>query len=133
MAAYSPPYRVLIVDDSAAVREGLRWLLENEPELMVVGEAADGPEAVQQAAVLHPDVVILDVEMPLMDGFNVARLLKASSAPPLILFLTIHSDAATQAQGVASGANGYVEKGAGGPALIMALRQALAGLSHNES
>jgi DNA-binding response OmpR family regulator len=74
---------------------------------------------------LQPDIVILDVEMPLLDGFAVGRALKASPSPPLILFLTLHVDAAPRAQGAASGADGYVEKSAGGSALLAALRATL--------
>jgi DNA-binding NarL/FixJ family response regulator len=125
MAGRSSPYRVLIVDDSMVVRQGLRWLLEDQAELQVVGEAGDGLEAVQQAIRLQPDVVILDVEMPHLDGYAVARSLKASPSPPLILFLTIHAGPTQRAQGAASGADGYVEKSAGGSALLEALRASL--------
>jgi DNA-binding NarL/FixJ family response regulator len=126
MATHSLPYRVLLVDDAAAVREGLRWLLENEPELAVIGEAATGLEAVQQTAVLQPDVVILDIEMPAMNGFEVSRALKALPAPPRIFFLSVHTDPAVRAQALAAGADGFIEKSAGAMALLLALKEALA-------
>jgi DNA-binding NarL/FixJ family response regulator len=125
MTAHLLPYRVLLADDAAAVREGLRWLLENEPALRVVGEAATGLEAVQQAAVLRPDVVILDIEMPAMSGFEVARSLKALPAPPLIIFLSVHTGPAVRTQALAAGADGFVEKSAGGMALLLTLKEAL--------
>jgi DNA-binding NarL/FixJ family response regulator len=126
MPAHLPPYRVLLADDAAAVREGLRWLLENEPELLVIGEAATGLEAVRQAAVLRPDVVILDIEMPAMSGFEVARSLKALPTPPRIFFLSVHTDPAIRAQALATGADGFIEKSAGGVALLLTLKEALA-------
>ena len=77
------PYRILIVDDALAVRESLGWLLLDEPGLAVVGDAADGSEAIHQALQLEPDLVILDIELPDSDGFSVTRQLKALPRPPL--------------------------------------------------
>jgi two-component system, NarL family, response regulator NreC len=125
MADRLPPYRVLLADDAASVRQGLRWLLENEPELLVIGEAATGLETVRQTVALQPDVVILDIEMPAMDGFEVARSLKALPAPPLIFFLSVHTDPAVHAQAFASGADGFIEKSAAGMALLLALKEIL--------
>jgi CheY-like chemotaxis protein len=76
------PYRVLIVDDVPAVREALRWALENEPDLVVVGEAGTGADALTCATTLAPDLVILDIELPTLDGYAVTRVLKASAHPP---------------------------------------------------
>ncbi len=125
MAQQTRPYRILIVDDAPAVREAIRWLLEDEPDLTVVGEASNGLEALQRTAGLLPDVVILDVEMPLMDGFTVARSLKAAIDPPLVLFLSVHGDATARARGLAAGGDGFIEKGADWPTLIEQLRRLL--------
>lgn len=117
-----PPYRILIVDDAPTVREGLRWLLENEPDLEVVGEACDGLEALQGTMALLPDIIILDIDMPLMDGFEVARTIKAALDPPKILFVSVHGDSKFRERAKAAGGDGYAEKGKGWPELIAELR-----------
>lgn len=127
MMSQLSPLRVLVVDDAAAVREALCWLLESEPELLIVGEASNGRDAVQQAVALRPDIVLLDVEMPLMDGYTAARRLKALSRPPIILFLTVHGDAEARARGAAAGGDGFAEKGEGWQALMTELHRVLDG------
>src|SRR5690242_5145501 len=77
MHATQPRHNILIVDDSPAVRESLGWLLQDEANIKVVAEAASGAEAMQLAVKLKPDVVILDIELPDIDGFSVTQLLKA--------------------------------------------------------
>jgi DNA-binding NarL/FixJ family response regulator len=119
------PCRVLIVDDAPAVREALRWALEAESDFVVVGEAGDGIEALQRAAELTPDVVILDIELPLQDGYAVSLALKARPDAPLVLFLTVHSDAEARQRSIEAGGDGFVEKGAGWPALITLIRHTL--------
>src|SRR5687767_13805034 len=86
------PYRVLIVDDVPEVREALRWALENESDLMVVAEAATGVEVLTCVTAFTPDVVTLDIGPPPLDGFAVTHTLKASARPPVVVFLTVHSD-----------------------------------------
>lgn len=120
------PYRILLVDDVSAVREALRWAFEGMPDMKVVGEAADGVEALAYAAVLAPDVVILDIGLPHLDGFAVAQQLKQGKKVPLIVFLTVHGDAASRQQATAAGGDGFVEKGAGWPTLITQIRRLLA-------
>lgn len=119
-------YKILIVDDMPAVREALRWRLEDEPDLTVVGEAGDGQSALDLAAQSEPDVVILDIELPDQDGYAVARRLKARLRPPRVIFLTVHGDPLSRQRAAAAGADGFVEKGAGWPALIAQIRRGLA-------
>lgn len=118
-------YRVLIVDDVAAVRQALRWVFEDAAELTVIGEAGDGESAVVNAELLHPDVVVLDVEMPRRSGYDVCRMLKGMERPPLIVFLTVHCDPASKQRALAAGADGFVDKGAGWGALLSQIRQLL--------
>ena len=121
------PHRILIVDDAASVRESLTWLLLDEPGLIVVGEAADGADAIQQTLKYDPDLVILDIELPDMDGFRVTRQLKALPRPPLVLLLSIHSDELSRQRGVQAGCDAFVEKGIGWPGLLTVLQEVLTG------
>ncbi len=82
---------LLLVDDQELVREGLRLVLESEPELKVVGEAADGEAAVREALLLRPDVVLMDIRMPRVDGLTAIRRLLASGVGPRVLVLTTFS------------------------------------------
>jgi DNA-binding NarL/FixJ family response regulator len=117
--------RILIVDDAPAVRESLGWLLLDEPGLTLVGEAAEGTEAIRLALELVPDLVILDIELPDTDGFNVTRQLKALPRPPLVLLLSIHSDDLSRQRGVEAGCDAFVEKGTGWPGLLAVLQKVL--------
>ncbi len=119
------PHRILIVDDAASVRESLGWLLVDEPGLTVVGDAADGLEAMSLALSLDPDLVILDIELPDMDGFRVTRQLKALPRPPLVVLLSIHNDDLSRERGKAAGCDAFVEKGLGWPGLLAALQKVL--------
>jgi len=121
------PYRILIVDDAPAVRESLGWLLLDEPGLAVVGAAANGLEAMHQALKLDPDLVILDIELPDTDGFNVTRQLKALPRPPLVVLLSIHSDDLSRQRGMQAGCDAFVEKGLGWPDLLVVLQELLGG------
>jgi DNA-binding NarL/FixJ family response regulator len=118
-------YRVLICDDVPAVREALRWAFEDEPDLAIIGEACDGLELLQQAARLDPDVVILDIEMPSLDGYAAARRLKGLQRPPVVIFLTVHCGPAARRRGLEAGGDAFVEKGTGWPELIGQVRQLL--------
>jgi DNA-binding NarL/FixJ family response regulator len=118
-------HRILIVDDAPAVRESLGWLLLDQPGFAVVGDAADGSEALRQALRLNPDLVILDIEMPDTDGFVVTRQLKALPRPPLVVLLSIHSDDLSKQRGAQAGCDAFVEKGMGWPNLLAVLRDVL--------
>jgi DNA-binding NarL/FixJ family response regulator len=119
------PYRILIVDDAPAVRESLSWLLLDEPGLTVVGEAATGGDAIDQALKLDPDLVILDIELPDINGFDVTRQLKALPRPPLVLLLSIHSDDLSRQRSVEAGCDAFVEKGLGWPGLLAVMQEML--------
>jgi DNA-binding NarL/FixJ family response regulator len=103
--------RILLVDDHPAVRQGLRTLLEGRSEWEVVGEAADGIEAVEKAGVLDPDVVVLDVTMPRMNGIEACRAMKQQkSGGREVLFVTQHDSPQMMREALAAGARGYVVK-----------------------
>ena len=115
------PTRVLIVDDHGVVREGLRAYLELEPDIQVVGEAKDGAGAVSAAEALHPDLVLLDVQLPDLDGFEVADQLCRLDDPPAVV-LTSSRDGADYGRCVeCCGARGFVPKGELSGAAIAAL------------
>jgi two-component system response regulator NreC len=104
------PIRILIADDHAIVRSGLRALLEADPGLEVVGEAGDGPETLRLAEALAPDTVLLDVTMPPDNGIETAKRLKASHPGLVVLILTMHEDESLLHEALRAGAAGYVIK-----------------------
>jgi DNA-binding NarL/FixJ family response regulator len=119
--------RVLLVDDQRMVRAGFRMLVDSQPDLEVVGEAGDGQEAVRLVAEVHPDVVLMDVRMPVMDGVEATRrILAAADAPRVIVLTTFDLDeyafAALQA-----GASAFLLKDAAPPDLLAAIRAVQAG------
>ncbi len=118
------PLRLLLVDDHAIVREGLRTLLEQEEDLAVVGEAEDGEAALRLAAVCHPDVVLMDVIMPGMGGIEATRRLLALPQPPRVLMLTSLAEEGAIREAVAAGAMGYLMKDVSRAELVRALRDA---------
>lgn len=115
------PVRLLIVDDHAVVRSGLRALLEDQPDLEVVGEAADGVEALTRCRTLHPDIVLLDLTMPGRSGLQAIADLKRLSPAPKLLVLTMHNDETYLRHAVREGADGYVVKQAADTELIAAI------------
>ncbi len=100
--------RVLIVDDSAACREGLRLILERLANIRVVGESADGESAVHQAMLLQPDVVLMDVQMPGINGIEATRRLKSKAPQIPVICLTAYPDALDEA--LAAGASRFILK-----------------------
>jgi DNA-binding NarL/FixJ family response regulator len=116
--------KILLVDDQPAVRDGLRMRLELEPDLTIVGEACDGLEAVALAQALVPDVVVMDVEMPGLDGIEAARQLRVNIPSVAIVMLSIHCDAATQSRAREAGAIAFVEKRAAINVLLAEIRRA---------
>ena len=119
--ATEPAIRLLVVDDHPMVREGLRSMLSGE-EIEIVGEASTGAEAVRVAADLSPEVVLLDLEMPDMDGLTVLRQLKEIAPALPILVVTMHDDPALVRRAVQGGAAGYVLKGIGRAELLASVR-----------
>ena len=114
------PMRVLIVDDHPMVREGVRSMLE-PAGVQIAGEAGTGEDALRMAAALEPDVVLLDLELPDLDGLAVLRRLKAFERPMAVLVVTMHDDPALVRRAVEGGAAGYVLKGVGRGELLSAL------------
>jgi DNA-binding NarL/FixJ family response regulator len=114
--------RVLVVDDHRVVREGLRSFLEVQDDLEVVGEAADGAEAVARAEELRPDVVLLDLRMPGTDGVAALGELAARGNPAMVLVITSFTEPSTVLPAVRAGAAGYVYKDVDPPALAAAIR-----------
>jgi DNA-binding NarL/FixJ family response regulator len=102
--------RILVVDDHAVVRHGLRTLLSNRPDWMIIDEAEDGIEAVDKANSLKPDVIILDVSMPRMDGLEACRRIRKDVPESEILIVTQHDSAQMMREAMNAGARGYVVK-----------------------
>jgi DNA-binding NarL/FixJ family response regulator len=115
--------RVLIVDDLPQVRQGLTIMLElaarsASPKVEVIGEAQNGNEAVQQARRLHPDVILMDLDMPVMDGYEATRRIKAEQPAARVIILSIHAGSAEQDRAQAAGADDFVVKGTNGKILL---------------
>ncbi len=119
--------RLLLVDDHAIVREGLRTLLEQEPGLEVVGEAEDGDEAVRRCGELSPDVVLMDLVMPGLGGVEATRRLAALPSPPRVLVLTSVAEESAVRAAIAAGALGYLMKDVSRVELVRAVHEAAAG------
>ncbi len=114
--------RLLLVDDHAIVREGLRMLLQAQADMEIVGEAENGKEALAQARALKPDVVVMDISMPDMDGFEATRRIKRVLPQTAVLALTIHEADEYFFEMVNAGASGYVPKRAAPVDLVSAIR-----------
>jgi DNA-binding NarL/FixJ family response regulator len=115
--------RVLLVDDQPAVRQGLKMRFALERDLVVVGEANDGVEALALAGLLRPDVVVMDVEMGQMDGLTATQHLVSAMPEVAVVVLTIHSGVQVQRQARAAGAAAVVEKRGGAGALLDEIRR----------
>ena len=107
------PVRVMVVDDQALVREGLMTLLDAAPGIAPVAAAADGEEAVRLAARHRPDVVLMDLRMPLLDGVEATRQIRAAQPETEIVVLTTHADESSILDALRAGARGYLTKDAG--------------------
>jgi DNA-binding NarL/FixJ family response regulator len=118
---------VLIVDDHAVVRQGLRALLESRPEVTVAGEAADGQSALEQARALRPDVVLLDLLLPDRSGVEVTERLRAEGLPCKVLILTSSLEDRLVAAAVRAGADGYLLKATRVADLVQAISEVAAG------
>jgi DNA-binding NarL/FixJ family response regulator len=105
-----PAIRVLVVDDQALVREGLAIILDAQPDLQVVGQAEDGRQAVKLAGQLEPDVILMDIRMPLMDGIKATRQIKETQPRTQVVILTTYDEDELVFEGLRAGASGYLLK-----------------------
>jgi DNA-binding NarL/FixJ family response regulator len=126
---HGAPIRVLLVDDEELVRSGFRLLLDLESDIVVVGEATNGAEAVEQARLTRPDVVLMDIRMPKMDGIEATRELAATKGlqDVRVLILTTYDTDAYVFEGLQSGASGFLLKDAGPAELLHGIRVVAAG------
>lgn len=120
------PIRVVLVDDQAMVRSGLRLILESEPDIRVVGEAANGRAAIDDVARLRPDLVLMDVQMPVMDGLAATRRLVADAQATVLILTTFDLDEYIF-EALRAGAAGFILKNAPAEELIHAVRTVAAG------
>ncbi len=122
--------RLLLVDDQPAVRRGLRMRLALEADFLVAGEAEDGVSALALMGELRPDVVVMDAQMPHMDGIIATVALRAAFPEAAVVILSMHDDAATRKQAAAAGATAFLSKQAADTVLVDVLRRAV---EHNRS
>jgi DNA-binding NarL/FixJ family response regulator len=121
------PIRILLVDDQRLMREGLRILLELEPDMQVAGEAGDGQAALDAYAATQPDVVLMDIRMPGMDGVEATRRLREQWPRARVIILTTFDDDASVFEGLRAGALGYLLKDVSGHDLAEAVRTVAGG------
>jgi DNA-binding NarL/FixJ family response regulator len=114
--------RILLADDHVTVRQGLKMLIESQGDMTVVSEASDGTAAVEQARALRPDVVVMDISMPGMNGLVATRTLKSIQPDAVIVILTRHGDNAYLQELLRAGADGYVLKQSAASELVQAIR-----------
>jgi two-component system, NarL family, response regulator NreC len=114
--------RVLIADDHGVVRKGLRLLLEQYPELVVIGEASNGREAATMAATLSPDIVVMDVAMPILNGIEAAEQILKDNSQTGIIMLTMHADESYVLRALHVGVKGYLLKESAEKDLLLAIK-----------
>jgi DNA-binding NarL/FixJ family response regulator len=122
--------RALLVEDHTLVRSGVRALLDAAQDVDVVGEAADGREAVELCRTLKPDLVLMDVAMPGLNGIEAARQVLAGNAPPRIIMLSMHATRQYVYESLKAGVQGYVLKDAAFSELLIAIKTVMAGRTH---
>jgi DNA-binding NarL/FixJ family response regulator len=119
------PITLLLVDDNPIIRQGLRMWLGLEPDFEIAGEAANGCEAVALARQLRPDVTLIDVEMPKMDGIEATAALRREVPETKVIVLSLHEDEPTRARALSAGAAAFVGKGTGEASLLATIRALL--------
>ena len=123
----APPIRILIADDHTIVRQGLARLLEDQPDFKVVGEAFDGRMAIERAMALLPDVVVMDIAMPLLNGIEAARRIRKNLPKIKILILSMYSQEHYIHELLEAGISGYLLKESSGRDIIKAIQAAMKG------
>lgn len=121
------PVRIIITDDHLIMRQGLRALLSVEPDFIVVGDAGNAQDALEQVVRLQPDILLLDIMLPDMDGLTVARMLRDSAPQTRILILSMYADEGYVIEALKYGAMGYVLKEASMDILALAVRTVMSG------
>jgi DNA-binding NarL/FixJ family response regulator len=121
----APPARLVIAEDHPLVRAGLRSMLAGEPDLEIVGEAATGQQAVEPCCSLHPDLVLMDLRMPEMDGLTATRVIEQQCPTTRVLILTISEERDLISEARQAGAAGYLLKDASQPEVVTAIQKAL--------
>jgi DNA-binding NarL/FixJ family response regulator len=129
VTAAEPPLRVIVADDQASVREGLVLLLDGLPDIEVVGAAADGEQAVELVAAHHPDAILLDLHMPVLDGIGATRRLRAEHPGVAVVVLTTYADDGSVLDALQAGARSYLTKDADRVDIARALHAAAGGLA----
>ena len=119
--------RIIIADDHPIVRQGLRQMIERDPGLIIVAEAGDGRTALDQIRTLEPDVAVLDIDMPEMDGFSVATAVRQENLPVEIVFLTMHREEALFQAAMDLGVKAYVLKDSALTDVVNSIRAAAEG------
>ena len=127
------PIRILLADDHAVLRTGLRLLLDNQPSITVIGEVGSGGEAVAIARQHQPDIILLDLNMPGMDGLTAIPLLRKESPGSHILILTMHDDVTYLQEALRAGARGYILKKAVDSDLLTAIQTVMRGETYVHS
>jgi DNA-binding NarL/FixJ family response regulator len=122
-----PPIRILLADDHTLFREGLRGILDDQPDMAVVGEANDGVEALVKARELAPDLILMDILMPGSDGLEATKLIKKEQPDTTIVILTVRDDEEKLFEAVKNGAQGYLLKSMSSKAIVKLLRGAMRG------
>ena len=122
--------RVMLVDDHDVVRTGFKSLLETFPEIEVVAEAADGQQALSRAAETDPDVILMDISMPVMDGLEATRQIRQQLPHCKVVALTVHEDKQFLVEILSAGANGYITKRAPAEEVITAIRSVAAAVNN---
>jgi two-component system response regulator NreC len=128
-----PSLRILLADDHVTVRHGLKLLIDSQPDMKVIAEASDGNSAVQRAVALKPDVIVMDISMPGMNGLVATRTLKQLQPGAAIVTLTRHADDAYLQELLRAGASAYVLKQSAPTELLQAIRAAAAGGQYLDS
>jgi two-component system, NarL family, response regulator NreC len=122
--------RILLADDHAVVRQGFKMILGAQVDMEIVGEAANGREAVELAAQLHPDIVVMDVAMPELNGIEATRRLLAANPHIRVIALSMHKDSVYVREILRAGARGYLLKDSGADDLVKAIRAVAGGESY---